>query len=518
MSSLLALYFLSYTTFKNRLKESWRKPWVLLFYLASIGSFGATILLLPRMERVEGELSYWFLPTLGIGVLTIYILITLSASTRCPISFSLPDVNILFPTPISPRLIAGWRLLNRYVFLVIAAIPITFLLLHLGVTSFNLPSNPEAWLISALAIWLLTATFFTYSYFVFLVTIRFNLAPILRKVGVAILLLIFGFIYLSLKKFTANELFAALTKTGEVLWPLVWHTSPLIAVFSFGDYSGQLYLNLFFLLSLAGITLVFAKGFYEVAALTAIETAEITAAMKNMEWGTIARPKLPKAGMSLERLLFLKGEWALLWRKIAESSRTWKKDALSLLITFGISFAVVVYFSKFQILPVLFIAGGSLFRGIIEGLPEETRRYYILQIPGKSVNKLLAISIYPIVVNFFSLLCAWIPVLFVGEMSFPLALTVCIWLAPLSFCLQLSNSLAHLFVPFEPDRFAYFSIVLLSVFGISLFPAIVIGALLYAFSGFLEVGFGVFLGLTVSIFALLAISAKRFHRIELTLN
>ncbi|MCR1900199.1 putative ABC exporter domain-containing protein [Irregularibacter muris] len=518
--------------FKNYILEIKKKPWKLLLYIFYILWFG---FILYTAFNGNGDKQATSIPNLVFkkdlfSVLIkalVFVLFTTtlySSSKNFDGLFSMGDVNFLFPSPISPKIVLAYSMVKQSFVLVITSIFMVFMFPLLQV--FYGPLHPGSMvygIVGIMALFLFTVPF---SYLTFVLSTRFGFKKWLHYFlyGLVIFILMAIGYGIYIQQDLLQGVFWAFNHPLFNYIPIIGWSAELIGVSILGKTALStlfLVLQLLTIGILTFLAIFLGEDYYEDALPSAEKRWEL---LRNKNQGK--RMSMKDAPSKKVRQVEVKsvgqGPWAFLWMQLVSNKRAsgslifqWK--VLAVLIV-SIAFGVLMPDKSSMI---YFIASGAIayitfLSSMQVSIDYELKMKYIFILPGQAWKKILALNIVPIMKVIIFMSCALLPVgvifrvsLFsiVGALAFPMSMV---------FLNLFSSVIIHILIPSSFDMKAFFPVIRLLTFLLFLLPPGIIGIIVGAYTNSVALAFISVAGINLLLSALfLWMSELMFGRLEL---
>ncbi len=401
--------------YKNKIKLVVTQPIILIGILLKIILPIVAFIRIPYLFNSKGlEGNILNLSNNMIGAIIMFLLYALVSinlikvvENYYPTQYCAADVNFLFTSPISSRLIYAWSIIKQ-IFNTLIGIIFIIVPLFLMSRAFSIEFN-KGIIYAITGIILFIIIIQTLKFFIYSLVKRFNI-KILFKI---IIYVSFGLvaIYLLISIYNAKDILqGAINVFGGKIFeniPVIGWTKNLI--FSLIINSMPLN-NLILLIMSAAIILIIsiylATDYYEEAIVSTEKMQKIRKAFteNNIEevHKLISKKKVKVKNVHLN--WNLNNAYAFLWKAIVVNKRL-SKGVLSQIVKY-FAFAVIgtvlgygLRNNSYLMIMVSIVIIGEVFQGanstFREGLEYELKKNYIFLLPGRIRHKMLAINIIP---------------------------------------------------------------------------------------------------------------------------
>jgi hypothetical protein len=368
------LWFLTYKTFLNGVKRALSSPRRLIGLLFFVGYyfmfFIRPALFSDRRMPLPGRLETSFeLPPMQVieavcfGILAVLSLFMMMGVLSQQAGFKQSDVDVLFPTPVKPRVVLLFRMLRDYLLTLLFPLIILVLGLRpakLGYESFvrNLPDHAYgATALRALAIsWLLMAMCWigiTYAISLFINRSDKQSTRNKRILGYSIGIIVVGTIaYIGLRINGIHDFQDAIELLRAPLLRVVFFSATLATQLTIAPLTGDLWGGLLAGGALVGIivgslyvAMSQADWMYDQAAVKGFDTASVRAAQRRGDtMGALAemarRGKIKAGRRTFVHGLKMQGPLALVWKEFFLQTRG-MLGLLVMLALFGIAMCIM---------------------------------------------------------------------------------------------------------------------------------------------------------------------------------
>lgn len=514
-----ALFYLTFRQFINTIKISIKKPFSLIlklipfFYITGL----MTLFIFSKSLVDYAELNQ-FISASKNGIHLIFLLIfflsTISITfNNLPMSFSIYDVNIIFPTSISSKKIFLYSMIkpllrNAFFAIITLILSLNFyreqvtvincILLFLGIISF----------------------FFSFSFLKFL---YYKLKGYKFQRVLKYLLLIYTLlvvIWYGLYSLNSQEFLTFGSIDGIRFLPLI---GQFISMIDFPSIGTQYLIgNSLFFIVLAVSTLVlsyhFAYDYYEDAALQA---DQLEIAKENLKANKVGNLSIPTSKTKMKNFKFslnLYGEKVFLWKSILLKIRKFKENkilsSLAYIAFFLFSFIGLYFFNSMilkesndmtsfdvkMILLTLTLIYGSIISFFFSFFNEDIKNIYFYILPGKMYKKIVFSQIVSLIDSFIYALLFFSTFMAVGHIHFLDYISLVFIYVILSFTLKNGNLLYQsIYTRYTSSSISKF---IFSAFTITLFlfPSLLFMIPLGIFANMINMElfiFSIFLGLLI---------------------
>lgn len=356
-----------------------------------------------------------------VAILVVIILmiflgrIYYSSGKYSPSQFTISDVNYLFSSPIQPRTIYAWTMLRNCIRSI--GVIILFMIVYVIYGKMFAKLYPVNIAYTSVGLAFLTLFFKSFSFFIYSLSLKFNLESKIKKFVYAMIIVFAGYVILSIvqEKDAVKGIFQALNGTNMGYVPIIgWSRDILISPF-FKNFN-PLYKILAMVIAAVVVfflAVYFATDYYEEASDVAEIVNERIKAVKENKIDEISinpekeRAKKKKLKEIKSRFEY-SGPWSLIWKSYVVNSRT-SSNTLYYVVTavLLIISAVISYVSrnrKFNDIILIYLSAtiGMVFGGVSTATPIRSERHkaYMFLIPGRGREKVLALHFWSFLKNF----------------------------------------------------------------------------------------------------------------------
>lgn len=325
-----------------------------------------------------------------------------------PTQYSAADVNFLFTTPISSRLIYAWSIIKQ-IFNTLLGSVVIVLSLFLMLREFNTVDSTRGIIFAYTGIILFLIIIKTLKFFLYSLSKRFGIAAPVKTIVFISIGALSAYFALSLVG-SQDVLQSAMNiLSGNVITgiPVVGWTKELImSPFSGGQVVDNLIMLVLFAAFMLFIAVYFATDYYEEAIVSTERMKKVNSAYasKNVEEIQQLISKKKIKAKSVNTHWNFRKAYAFLWKAKVINKRNSKgilAEVLKYLI-FAAAGGVFGYvFRNYECIELLEIIAtlGFIFKNanssLLEGLEYELKKSYIFLIPGSIKDKILAVNIIP---------------------------------------------------------------------------------------------------------------------------
>lgn len=397
------LFYILRKSFKNTVKETLKKPWILILYILFFGGFVLVFiasLLMPSNTLAKGSAEMYKAIATGVLLVVIYFAITRGMDKGSSF-FRLADVNLVFAAPISPKKVLIYGFINQ---MILSFFLVIFLSFQVPNLKANFPVSQSGILIIYMVILLLLFILPLTGVLLYSVTSRsVQKRTWMERIIYGLLLAAgAGLLYFLLQE--RDILKAAIRYLNMDFWSYIpfigWAREMLFAAVD-GMQSG-FWLNLAFLLIGTGILIailyVTNTDYYE-DVLSATEKKEELMRMKR-EGKSIDTTSLGKI-KAISRGNTGRGMNAIFYRHLLEYRKSGyffvNKNTL-FIVGFGLASKFIFKGADFS--TVLYFSIYMLFFTVMQGKwAQELLKPYIYLLPGSSMKKIIYATLSDIVKN-----------------------------------------------------------------------------------------------------------------------
>jgi len=422
----------------RRLRRLLGRPLRLLLVTAIIAGLGA--LQVRALSAADSDVVT-LPPWSGALLAVAFAAAAIGGTVRAPIRLRTPDAAWLLPSPGGARTLLVWHLLAN---------PVRFALFGLAagaVAALRTGDVDASTFQPAVALPCLALLLRSTGYLAFVLTVR-AVPKVLAAGAIAGTWVLAGLPELAaVVDRPLPDALASLTAGPRAV------TDAVVAAIASPTPDGWLALLVAVIVAVIAATAVVAlsRGYQDPAARQAWEYAELTAAYQD---GSIAAgavqeliaTKLTKGLPSLTGLASLQGEWALLWRALAQLRRSWRWEIRTSAVLAGAAIVLAVVAPPLSPIPFLLLLVTEL-PGTRSGFVTELTYHAIRTLPGSALRKTLAVDTVPTASAMVELLLVALPPILVLSPGAASALTGVLSLTGLAAAIVASGSLAALAVP-----------------------------------------------------------------------
>ncbi|MHB8124571.1 MAG: putative ABC exporter domain-containing protein [Desulfitobacteriaceae bacterium] len=537
MSDYLLMIRLDIRKLVNYIVEIRRTPKKLISYFIFLAWI--CLILVPQFTgNKKGSLALQMNPTIVHVIFSIYILLIsgliistlFSSLKKLYYTFSMGDVNLLFPSPLEPQRILFWSMLKKIpVSLFVTVLPVLFLtptLLGLGLGTQGIFFIYVSFVSLALILSPL-------AFLVFLLSVRYQKEGWVRSVLVcSILWLVGSWLWQVRGSSSVQDLLIGYQAVGIWQFPVVGWILRL-AYAGFNGASSDTYWGLLGIVLTLGLVNVavywLAKDYYEDVLGHAEKMFE---ARKRAKSG---RPQFSEvfAKFSRKNKVAVKGTYAgsraFLFKQIVNYRSTGFNEYLGMLAPLALVAGLVIGLlisSKSMMDPSsgLFTINGIIVYMLIltssaSPISAELALPYIYVLPGTFYKKVLALNVLPVLrfaINIFLINLSYTLMAKGDEKVWVMAVIISLMVITIYF--ELGNSLivGNVLLPSALDRKIFYPLMLMIQILVIVIPAGVIGGGLYLiFRSELALELGIIVANVGVGFLLLRFSGKLFSYIEM---
>ncbi len=475
--------------------------WIILIMFPAIKNSG------QRQFNVTADTAQIILAIYALFIGFIMFSSFFSALRKLTYSFQMGDVNLLFPSPLTPNHILLWSLAKKIPLdMVKTCLPA----LILTPTMFNMGLDVKGILLAYLSILSLGVLLTPVSFLIFLVSARYQKEHWVRGILLfSVVWLLFSWLrYAQGNIFSLNVLFAY-QAPGILNFPLFGWILQLARAAFFGaapaTYTAIL---LVAVTALAANLMVYAlaRDYYEDVIELAERLETIHAAKRSGKMQGVLIPtqfNSAKAGL-WTRFLYRKrvhverrflGSWAFMFNQVVKFRRTGINEYVGYLAPLSVITGLVTGFIALHNGQagdhgLLYAQNGILayflfFRSFSGPLSEELALPFIYTLPGTFFQKALAVNTLPTLrfgLNMFLLNLSYAIIVYSYTKDTGIFMpTVLLSLLVTSLYLEQSNiiALAHVLLPSSIDRKLFYPLMLLVEILLVGFPALIAGGLAF---------------------------------------
>lgn len=538
ISGIKALVYIRLMEFKNNMKLIYTHPVRAISALIKIALpiIIAWIPFLLNSKKIKKDLPAFSLPINVVGavimlliIIAFFINLYKAVEKYYPTHFSAADVNFLFTSPISSRLIYAWsitkQIFNALLGTVFIIVPI-FLLLR----AFNILVSDRGIIYAFIGITLFIIIIQTLNFFIYSISKRFN-------IGVLIETLVFTslggtIIYLVIAIYGSNNI---LERAIEVIGGRNFDSIPLIGwvkrliMSPFIDSAPMIEVGmlLLFIAFMMLFTVYFATDYYEEAMVSTDRTSKIRKAVNENNMEKIQelnsnkniKVKLVNVGWNFRKA------YAFLWKDAVINKRK-SKGILAeigkyvIFATIGGVFAFLVRKQEYKEVLLFVIVFSTTFTKsnftLMEGLEYELKKNYIFLLPGKVKDKILALNIIPIIKTLIRNLLIVVPMVFFLKLNIMQLLSLWVVLSSTNLINLFTIVAIKVIMPFEDNKNVLLVYLRYIIEILMELPAVGFGILTwFLFKNIEGAVFAFGICSLMSIVGLLYISEALFYRLEL---
>ena len=385
------------------------------------------------------------------GLATMVCIGVVSAVRRCPIRLRPGDVAWLLPSPRGTRTLLAWHLGSG------AARLAVFGTVAGAVAMVRDGGGTLVVFQPAVALTLLALFVRGIAYLAHLLTTR-GVPKTLVAAGVVALIAPAALPWLVAARSSTGVAPIAVTQVAAIPGVIL---DPLLAAIRGPDPSLWPLLGLAALLvaALAVLVVALGQGYQDEAARRAWERASVAAAYQ--DGSPLAGPiqelvaaRLPAGVSSFTRLGGLTGEWALLWRAIANLRRSWRWDLRPTAVMLLVAVGFALFIPELALVPAIALLALAL-PGFRSGVVGELEHLAIRTIPGAPQAKVRAADVLPVALFAAELTVVALPGLL--ALGVPIGAIAALLVAAPGFAAAsvASASLVSLYIPTLGRRMAF---------------------------------------------------------------
>lgn len=533
MTTLGFLFLNDLKKFKNYLFEIKSKPWKLLIYILYIGwmvfilyaAFSGSSDEIPGLENIGFKRDIF-----SIGVkLLVFVLFayTLHSGTKqFSALFSMGDVNFLFPSPISPKVILAYSMIKSSLFSIISSFFILFFIPLLG-NIFG-PLSPIGIVYGLTGVITLSIFTIPFSYLTFILSSRFGLKEWLHYFLYAVVVFILGLIGYGV--YIHQDIIAGLFWAFNMPYfsyiPIVGWSGELIQMSILGEGSFN---PIFLVLQLLAIALTsffaiyLAEDYYEdVLSITELRAELRKKAKEGRKISYSNSRNLRQKTRQVHVRSVGNGPWAFLWMGLVADKRingslVFHKKTLAVLI---LSIAGGIFLPGKSTFFFYSISGGIAYFAFLMSfhisMDYELKMKHIFVLPGQPWKKILAINIVSILKTCIYIITALLPIGIIFKVPAFSLLAGLVFPITMTILNLFSTVIIHQFIPSNFDLKAFFPIIRIFSFLLLLAPPAIAALWVGTITKSIPLGFYTisFLNLILSVLCLI-ISNKIFWRLEM---
>lgn len=490
MYNLKVLLYLDFLKLKNIFLGIFKSPIQILkkslgvLYFVFMG-----ILLLGPLRSVKEPIKITneiYNIALGImvilGTIMVLSIFAYYLSNYTPSNFIISDIQYLFPSPLSNKVILLYSMIKSSIkgvlmFLVTITFIIFMLISFFGISFLRVFSV-------ALGLFFVFLFFMSLAYLIFAIRIKFKLDKVLKLISHVFKVILVAFILAIIYIFWNNQF--SLSETLQIFrssilmkFPIVINiTNTFSSLFNKNIYP-QIF-DIMILLSLVFLNIfIFFKlniNYYEYIAEKVEEKDQKIKEVlnsKDINFNTQIEKNMKKVNISLTSKEKY-GVLALFWKNsiIRKRRSTNIKKYLIYILNLGISIAGAYGTIKgYQRESIFIIAGVTIYCMLLSSgtseLGRELRSLYIFLIPGKPIFKILSSILDELITLFIRVTIMLSPAIFLSK-NF-LLLGVLVYILTLFFCffLKLQNLISILLLPKEktspPLLYMFFIMIIIAI-------------------------------------------------------
>ncbi len=477
--------------FKNYILEIKKKPWKLLIYLLYIAWLGFILFTafggadeIEQIKNIEFKMDV-FSVIVKTLVLLLFSYTLYSGTKKFDGLFSMGDVNFLFPSPISPKVILTYSMFKQSLLVSISSIFIAFLFPMLQIIYGPLsPIGVVYGLVGVITLFIFTVPF---SYLTFVLSTRFGLREWLHYILYAIVIFILGSIAFGIynQQNILDGLFYAFNQSFFPYIPVVGWTGELIQATIMGK-SSLTTLVLVLQVSTIAITTFFAiflaQDYYE----DALPSAELKADLrrKSKEGKRISLPsdKDSKKKIRQVNVRYVgNGPWAFLWMNLVTN----KRSSGSLFLRWMTLGILVISITAGLLIPekttmVFYIISGviayfAFLMSVQISMDYELKMKHIFILPGQPWKKILAVNIIAVLKVCIYMATALLPIGIIFNVPVYSLLAGLVFPISMTILNLFSTVIIHILIPNSFDLKAFFPVIRIFSFLLFLIPPAIAG-------------------------------------------
>ena len=419
ISGIKALSYLKIMEFKNHLTLAFTHPLgvvqVIMKFIMSVSAIMWIPFALHRQEVKERLLSF-HLPLNMAGAVVMLLLMAIcfislkkAVENYYPTQYTPADVNWLFTSPVSSRLIYAWSIAKQVLMGLSGSLFMAApLVLMLRTSKITARTGGFVYAFSGIVIFIIIVQ--TLKFFLYSVSKRLNLASLVKTLvytglGTAA-------VYLFISVYGSTDILHRLIeviggKTFAGIPVIGWTKILILSPIENSAPVASLLKLIIYTSIMIFITIYLATDYYEEATVSTERISRIKAAHTKNNLEEIHRiiakkePEVKTVGFNLN----FREAYAFLWKAMVIHKRKSKGIAAEIVkyLSFAVAGGVFAYVFRnhtyqdmLKIILILSVVFKNANTSSLEGFVYELKKNYIFLLPGRARDKILAVSILPL--------------------------------------------------------------------------------------------------------------------------
>jgi hypothetical protein len=538
ISGIKALVYIRLMEGKNNIKLIFTHPVRAISALLKI-ILPIIIAWIPFMlnsKNVKKDLPTVSLPInmIGTGIMLLIIVIFFinlykAVENYYPTQYSAADVNFLFTSPISSRLIYAWsitkQIFNSLLGSIFMIIPMAFVL-----RAFNILVSDRGIIYAFIGSTLFIIVVQTLNFFLYSIAKRFNVVVLIETLVFASIAGVMVYLVTSIYGST-NVLERALEVIGGRSFDRIpfigWVKHLIMSPFIDSAPVIEVFMLLLFVAVMMFFTVYFATDYYEEAIVSTEKRSKIldAANKNNMEEIQELNSKKKTKVKLVEVDWNFKKAYAFLWKAAVINKRKSKGIIAELLkyvvfAAIGGVFSFVFRKQEYKEVLLFIIVFSTTFTksnfALMEGLEYELKKNYLFLLPGRVRDKILAINTIPIIKTLVRNFVVILPMIFFLKVNIIQLLSLWVVMSSTNLINLFTIVAIKVIMPFEDNKNMILVYLRYIIEILMELPAVGLGILTWFLFKNIEGAVFVFgLSSLISVVGLLYISEALFHRLEL---
>lgn len=520
MSEINALFIFELMKLKNSIKDIFRNPRRMFVYLFMfLGYFLMLVsIILGNMDNKAklsqiSDIKLSYLEAGLVGAILFEIILSIYSSLKQPgIIAEEGDTTFLFSSPINERKLFLWYMIKSVFKTLFISI---FFVIYLPFIANMMSAIKYSSNLIYVYLGIFTNIFalVPLNFFIYSISMKFNVKKLMHYILSGILILIIGFMFYFIYK--EESFFGAVSYLASNIWnyvPIVGPTKLLVLTYFTGESAHCLELIIIQLLTIIIFTLLalyFATNYYEEVITYSERVREIRNKVKKEGFVSSSEESAKKIKKKKDVVINLqpKGPWAFIWLKMIENKRSlgsiyfnWYN--LFLLLA---SIAFGYFLPKNEPTVIFSLSFFYVYLGWIlsfaSTVSTELNKMYIYIIPGEGIEKLIAVNLIPLLKAFIAAILIIVPASIFIKPGILNTITAIVFIISFSTLDSFSAAFMQLLLPSKQDlkvamplfKIFSFLFILMPVAAVAIFLGVItknmaIGVLTAALMMFLESG------------------------------
>ncbi|WP_245589918.1 putative ABC exporter domain-containing protein [Caldanaerobius polysaccharolyticus] len=420
-----ALFILDMLKFKNFLKYIIKNPKKIFIYLFQFMWY--MFILIPvivKRGKTFSEINGIKLTYLNAGMtglMFLGVVASLYSSLKQPgIVLREGDIGFLLSSPIKERIVFLWYMIRAIFKGLILAVLYVFYLPFLSVTM-EVSKHFQNLIFGYLGIFTFFLALAPLSFLIYSISMKFNAKNVIKYFLNGVLVLIVGFaVYFAYKE---QSLYGLVDYFTLKIWdyvPIIGPSKQMILSYFTGDATHNIEFIILQIATIAFLVLIgvyFARDYYEEVTTYNETLRRIKERAKKGDYygGVEGKAKKGKKRRRVEVNFVPKGPWAYVWLKMVENKRQMGSIYFNFynLLLLAISIAFGYFLPKDDhtiIFALAFVyAYMAWLLSMVSTIYVELNKMYIYIIPGKGIQKLIAVNSVPLLKTFITAILLIVP-------------------------------------------------------------------------------------------------------------